>query len=63
MSNVGGSNGVTRKGWAPRPHLALPLWISLSIRKGRFDYDQPTKEEIEEMKKVIPIETKGDEHP
>lgn len=58
MSNAGGSDGITRHGVGPRPHLALPLWISLSIRKGRFDIDPITSEEIEEMKKSVPIKTK-----
>lgn len=30
------------QGIASRPHLALPVWISRSIRRGYFEYDQFT---------------------
>jgi len=50
ISHVGGPAGVSRQGTGPRPHLALPVWISFRIRKGRFDFDEFTEEE---RKKII----------
>jgi hypothetical protein len=41
------------KGTAPRPHLALPIWISRSIRRGRFEYDQFTSEESEKIRESM----------
>lgn len=46
VSNAGGPIGIHRLGRAPRPHLALPVWISRCIRKGGFEYLKPNLKSI-----------------
>lgn len=58
VSNAEGFKGNCRKGTAPRPHLALPLWISRFIRRGDFRYQVPTNEEAEIIKKSMIDERK-----
>jgi hypothetical protein len=44
--------GLPCDGLEPRPHLALPTWISLRIRRGS-KFNVPTLEEIEKMKHLL----------
>jgi hypothetical protein len=56
VSNAGGPIGTSREGRAPRPHLALPVWISRCIRKGRFEFEQPTPKKIKIIRESMKSE-------